>query len=206
MQSLHRIMRTVNPNDLLTMQLGDQDVDGEEEYQEREYNFINFFVRSPEKMTQRKNFRLPLIRVEGDLLDIEDANFNATVWMSSAEFQKVIRDLCLNVEAKNVRITLTSERIQFYAHGETGEAEFIFNEDRNASSGARIVIHMDENAEPEISGKFDLKNLQLFTKCTQLCPEIQIFMKNSYPILIRYEIPSLGEIHLCQSAIDDSSF
>lgn len=236
MQSLHRIMRTINPNDLLTMQLGDapylkqdydqgtshvkdsgndsigndgNESDEEEEdnetdiFDDEEFHSINFFVKSPEKMTHLKTYRLPLIRVEGDLLNIEEANFEVAVMMSSVEFQKIIRDLSLNVEAKHVKISITAQNIRFNAHGETGEADFVINEDRTSTGSGRVHIHTKEGADENISGTFDLKNLQLFTKCTQLCSEIQIFMKNNYPILIRYEVPYLGEVHLCQSAIDD---
>jgi proliferating cell nuclear antigen len=46
---------------------------------------------------------------------------------------------------------------------------------------------------------FSLKYLTIFTKCTNLCSNVEIYLKNSYPIILRYSIASLGEIKLCLS-------
>ena len=40
-------------------------------------------------------------------------------------------------------------------------------------------------------------HLVLFGKCTNLCNSIQIFLKNDYPLIIKYTVASLGEIKLC---------
>ena len=42
-----------------------------------------------------------------------------------------------------------------------------------------------------------LKYLTLFTKCTNLCNNIQLYIKNDYPLIIQYTIASLGIIKLC---------
>ena len=44
---------------------------------------------------------------------------------------------------------------------------------------------------------FSLKYLMLLTKCTNLCNQINLYIKNDYPIVIKYNVASLGEIKLC---------
>ena len=48
-----------------------------------------------------------------------------------------------------------------------------------------------------IQGVFSLKYLSLFTKCTNLCNQINLYIKNDYPLIIRYAVASLGHIKLC---------
>jgi proliferating cell nuclear antigen len=39
--------------------------------------------------------------------------------------------------------------------------------------------------------------LVMFTKCTNLCSNVYIFIKNDYPIIIQYKVADLGTIKLC---------
>ena len=41
-----------------------------------------------------------------------------------------------------------------------------------------------------------MKYLVLFTKCTNLCTCVEIFIKNDYPLIIRYQVANLGKIQL----------
>ena len=77
------------------------------------------------------------------------------------------------------------------------------------SQNITIVKNNSENSEEDasnsqeiIQGVFSLKYLLIFTKCTNLCSTVEIFLKNSYPIILRYSIASLGEIKLCLAQQD----
>ena len=48
-----------------------------------------------------------------------------------------------------------------------------------------------------IQGVFSLKYLSLFTKCTNMCPIINMYIKNDYPLIIKYSVANLGDIKLC---------
>ena len=50
-----------------------------------------------------------------------------------------------------------------------------------------------------IQGVFSLKYLCLFTKCTNLCNLLHMYIKNDYPLVIKYDIANLGHIKLCLS-------
>jgi hypothetical protein len=52
-----------------------------------------------------------------------------------------------------------------------------------------------------VQGVFQLKHLVLFTKCTNLCPAIEIYLKNDFPLIIRYTVANLGEIKMVLAAI-----
>ena len=55
-----------------------------------------------------------------------------------------------------------------------------------------------QNTKGEIvQGYFALKHLVLFSKCTNLCQNIEIYLKNDYPLIIRYNVANLGEVKFC---------
>jgi hypothetical protein len=47
-----------------------------------------------------------------------------------------------------------------------------------------------------VQGTFLLKHLVLFTKCTSLCSDISLYLKNDYPLIVEYSVAGLGEIKL----------
>ena len=55
------------------------------------------------------------------------------------------------------------------------------------------------NTNEIVQGLFELKFLLIFTKCTNLCNQVTLFLKNDYPIILTYQIASLGEIKLVLS-------
>ena len=46
-------------------------------------------------------------------------------------------------------------------------------------------------------GEFSLKNLTYFIKCTNLCSQIELYIENNLPLIVKYYVASLGEIKLC---------
>ena len=48
-----------------------------------------------------------------------------------------------------------------------------------------------------IQGEFSLKNLGYFIKCTNLCSQIEMYLENDLPLVVKYNVASLGEIKLC---------
>jgi len=111
--------------------------------------------------------------------------------MPSGDFQKVCRDmynLSDVIEIKSIRGQLILDCKGDFANQETIMGESVTN-------GVNFVHKHDEPGL--IQGFFSLKHLVLFTKCTNLCSSIQLFLKNDYPLIICYQVGSLGEIRLC---------
>ena len=55
-----------------------------------------------------------------------------------------------------------------------------------------------------IQGEFSLKNLSYFIKCTNLCSQIEIYLENDLPLVVKYNVASLGEIKLCLAPLPSS--
>jgi hypothetical protein len=73
----------------------------------------------------------------------------------------------------------------------------------DSSSDGNGVLHMESVNKDDmgdiIQGVFELKNLNIFTKCTGLCNNIELFLKNDFPLIIKYSVADLGQIYLCCS-------
>ena len=52
-----------------------------------------------------------------------------------------------------------------------------------------------------VQGEFSLKNLGYFIKCTNLCNQIEIYLENDLPLVVKYDVASLGVIRLCLSQL-----
>jgi hypothetical protein len=83
--------------------------------------------------------------------------------------------------------------------GETVGDEIEIGESDN---GVTIVT---EDESLIFQGNYDLRYLNTFCKCTNLCANVDMFMKNDYPLVIRYFVASLGTIYLCLSSKTDPS-
>jgi hypothetical protein len=76
----------------------------------------------------------------------------------------------------------------------------------DATDTGDIKIRFAEpNKKMIVQGIFELKNFVMFSKCTTLCSSIQIYMKNNYPIFIRYTVAKLGHILLGLIPITDAN-
>jgi proliferating cell nuclear antigen len=109
--------------------------------------------------------------------------------------------------AEYVEIKCSTQSVTFTCKGDCAERSTVYHANEN---GIHIAYSEDEDGDEKqnkakiVQGIYELKNLVLFTKCTALHPEIQIFIKNNYPLVIKYTIATLGRILLCLTPIDDS--
>ena len=60
-----------------------------------------------------------------------------------------------------------------------------------------LTFSKSTNQHDIIQGYYNLKHVVLFSKCTNLCNSIEIYMKNSFPIVIKFSIGSLGYLMIC---------
>lgn len=111
--------------------------------------------------------------------------------MKSTDFQKICRDM-VNI-SDEIEIKAVDNSLILTCKGEFAEQETVIGE---CSSNGISFCQNCKDSEI-IQGIFSLKYLTLFAKCTNLCPSIQIYLKNDYPLIVCYNVGSLGEIKMC---------
>ena len=184
---LFKLINTIDNDDTLTMYIEEND------YKDGVVQFLGLKFENGD-IKQQKIQKLRLIEPETDELEVPDVTFSSILNLPSSDFQKIIRDLsCISdkIEIKSVATSEGAELI-FKCSGGFAQAEV-----RRAESDGSMEYIIKQDNSKIIQGEFSLKNLSYFIKCTNLCSSIEIYLENDLPLVVKYNVASLGEIKLC---------
>ena len=178
MMNFFKLIKTMNNTDTLTLFL-----------EEENPNELGIRIENGDKNTVT-NYKLNLMDLNEDKIQIPPATFTSVITMPSSDFQKICRDM--NNLADTIEIKSVDNHLLFNCKGDFASQETIMGE---TTTGMNYIKQTQSN--DIVQGVFALKHLVLFTKCTNLCNSIEIYLKNDYPLIIKYNVASLGEIKLC---------
>ena len=176
---LFKLINTIDTDDTLSIYIEKED------YNEGivEHLVLKFENKQKE---QCKIQKLKLIEPDHEELKIPDVKFSSIINLPSNDFQKIIRDL--NCISDKLEIKSIKNQLIFKCQGTFASAEII----RSESDGMGFI----QNHNKVIQGEYSLKNLNYFIKCTNLCNHIEMYMENDLPLIIQYNVASLGVIKL----------
>jgi proliferating cell nuclear antigen len=177
MLNLNKIIKTINNNDTLTMFMNNDNC-----------NVFGIQIENNEKNTRRVTY-MNLLDLENNNMEIPSATFNSVITLPSNDFQKICRDI--NGIAEYIEIKNVNNKLILSCSG-----DFCSHEITIADSD-QVTVEHSENMSEIFQGVFNLKYLVMFTKCTNLSNTVELYLKNDYPLIIRYTVGSLGEIKLC---------
>lgn len=178
MLNFHKLIKTINSNDTLTLFMDESDV-----------NHLGIKIENGEKNT-KTTYKLNLLDLDNPKIQIDPTEFNSMITLPSSDFQKICRDmsnLSDLVEIKNV-----NNQLIFTCKGDFCCQETVLCDNDNG-----IHSIQNKNLNEIVQGIFKLKYLVLFTKCTNLCNTVELYLKNDYPLIIKYSVASLGDVKLC---------
>lgn len=178
MMNFFKLIRTLTNNDALTLFIDSSNT-----------SLLGIRIENGEK-NSLTTYYLNLIEVDETSYQIPPAQFESIITMPSGEFNKICRDMT-NL-SNIIEIKSVGSQMIFSCKGEFASQETIIGETSNGLSF--VKSSSDENI---IQGYYDLKHLVLFTKCTNLCNSIEMYMKNNFPIVIKFNVGSLGSLKLC---------
>ena len=142
------------------------------------------------EIKQCKTQKLRLIEPEPEELQYPDVKFSSIINLPSADFQKIIRDLsCIS---DKLEIKSVGSELIFKCSGQFASAEI-----HRAESDGSMGFILKQDSSKIIQGEFSLKNLGYFIKCTNLCQQIEVYLENDLPLVVKYDVASLGSIRLC---------
>jgi proliferating cell nuclear antigen len=177
-----KLIKTMGNNDSLTLYLPASNP-----------NKLGIRMENSEKSTVT-NYFLKLFDTDVEDIQIPSLNFTSIIHMPSTDLQKICRDMNALGEKLDVEITSSGVDLIFKCIGDFAEQETIISENNGTSN---MKVHKSSGSAAEIvQGIFQLKHLVLFTKCTSLCPSIELYLKNDYPLILRYTVANLGEVKL----------
>ncbi len=141
--------------------------------------------------------KLRLIEPDPEELSVPDVEYSTVIHLPSADFQKIIRDL--NGISDRIEIKSVGNELIFSCEGNFASSRIF----RSESEG-NMNFCKKPNASVVIQGEFSLKSLSHFIKCTPLCSHLEMYIGNDLPLIIKYDVASLGEIKLCLAQLPPS--
>jgi len=173
MTSLYKIIKSVKNSDIITMYITETNT-----------TKLHIEIENKEKKTNILTV-LKLLDIDEDILDIPNIEFDTVKTMPSNDFQSYVRELSIITN----KIKLESINNTFFLSGEGDFAE------------TRIMVGDSNNIEikneHDAYGTFYIKYLLLFTKSTNLCTTVEIYLKNKFPLILVYNVANLGKLQYC---------
>lgn len=190
---LFKLINTIENDETLTLYIENSDyVDGIVSYLSLKYE--------NGEIKQCKTQKLRLIEPDPEELQYPDVNFSSIINLPSSDFQKIIRDLsCIS---DKLEIKSVGNELIFKCSGQFASAEIHRAESEGDNKSMSFTLKQDSSKI--IQGEFSLKNLGYFIKCTNLCQQIEIYLENDLPLVVKYNVASLGSITLCVAPLPSS--
>jgi len=192
---LFRVISTMSNDDTLTMYIDKSDYnDGIVSHLGLQYD--NGDIK------QCYSQKLKLIEPDIEELDVPDVEYSTIINLPTTDFQKIIRDL--NGISDRIEIKSIGNDLIFSCEGNFASSKIFRSESDSVKEGCMNFI---KKSVPTviIQGEFSLKSLSHFIKCTPLCQHLEMYLGNDLPLIIKYNIASLGEIRLCLATLPSSS-
>lgn len=177
LMQLFKLIRSLDKDDILTMSIDSDDK-----------HLLVLDVENEIRNCRTQN-RLKTLDIDKKTYKIPDTKFDMVVKMESAEFHRVCKDLSLLSEY--VEIICKENSITFTSTGDCSDKSITIDASKDNGVNIKPLV---PGKGTIVQGIFELKYFTMFQKCSSLCPNIQIYLRNNYPIFIKYQIASLGQI------------
>ena len=197
MLNLHKLIKTINNNNTLSLFIDKDDV-----------NHLGIKIENTDK-NSKTSYKLNLLDLDHSDIYVDPTAFTEVVTLPSVDFQKICRDMHALAELMEIRSI--QNQLIFSCKGDFCSQETVISDaaagggqqqqqlpgggSGSASSGGSSSSSGSGGSEI-VQGVFSIKHLVLFTKCTNLCSTLELYLKNDYPLIIRYDVSSLGSIRL----------
>jgi proliferating cell nuclear antigen len=134
------------------------------------------------------DFKLRLLDVDSENIQIPSVQFDAVLTLPSAYFQRICRDM-LNI-SDTMTVSTRGSELVLSCDGDFARQETVISE-------ADECMNVQTISEKAVQGRYSLKYLTLFCRASSLSTTLEMFLKESYPLVIKYNVASLGQIRFC---------
>jgi proliferating cell nuclear antigen len=166
MANVYKLLKSVTHQDTLFVRIEGRD-------------YMEIHIENPEKKSAT-NFKLKLLDINDDKLEIPEIHMNVVTTMPAVDFQRIARDMG-NLSAE-MDIVREGTSLTLSCKGDFADQ--------------KTVIEFPESVN-RTGDTFNLKYINLFTKATNMCSSVQLMQDSetaSMPIVFRYTIANLGDL------------
>lgn len=173
MNSLHKLIKPISSGDIVIMRILKND------------RFrLHIVIENTDKHTRTTSI-LKLLDIDQQILTIPDVVFDNIITMPCTDFQRHCKDMI----AVSEKVTFICTNNSFVMKCSGDFADFVIE--------IRRVLTPDletTRSVQGVAGTFSLKYINLFIKSSNLCANVEIYLKKQYPLILVYKIGSLGKI------------
>jgi proliferating cell nuclear antigen PCNA len=188
---LFKLINSIDNDDTLTLYIEKKD------YNDGIVSFLGLKFENGD-IKQCKTQKLRLIEPDPEEFIEPNVVFSSVINLPSSDFQKIIRDMsCIS---EKLEIKSVGNELIFRCSGQFATAEI-----RRVETDGSMEFIQKQDSNKIIQGEFSLKNLGYFIKCTNLCSQIEMYLENDLPLVVKYYVASLGEIKLCLAPLPSSN-
>jgi proliferating cell nuclear antigen len=168
LSNMYKLLKSVTNNDSLRMKIDDNDI-------------LEIEIENTVKHSTTQ-FRLKLLDINEDDLSVPDIDMDLVTTLPSVDFQRIARDMA-NL-AGDISIVRRGHLLELSCEGDFADQKTV------------IECGPPKEGEP-IGGVYPLKYINMYTKATNLCSNVQLFQNSENPkrpLIVRYAIANLGDV------------
>ena len=154
----------------------------------------NLIIKIKGKDSKKTTYSMKLVDIEQENRKNNEIEFDKKIDMIGDEFHKLCKEM--NIFADYMSIKCSSNNVVFSCEGISTKRNTVYKNGEND-----LVI--TNNTKKEIKGMYELKNIQIFNKCTNLSDNFSLYMKQNFALVIVYTIKEIGNINVAFSPIQE---
>lgn len=190
LRELYKFMKGIDKDSIMTISV---DKDDEQK--------IEFHLQNTVKGTDT-HYKQKLMDIDDNAKRIPlETKFEMSVSMDTQEFRKICSEM--SQFAEYMEIICTGKEITFKCLGDQNELVKTFKNGENG--GVKIYLCSEKKKPTVVQAIYSLKYLLTFGKCVNLCDEMQLYLKNDYPLFIQYSVGNLGKMLVGLTPCDEKS-
>lgn len=133
-------------------------------------------------------FNMKLIEIDSVYIEVNDIDFDTIITIPSNYFQRLCRDMSDITDY--LRIVKKGDEISFNSDFESS-TDFAAQKTIIGKSSSGSV---QTNDQADYDNKFSLKYITGFCKASGLSPVVEIYLRESYPLILKYSVGSMGTL------------
>ncbi len=183
---LYKSLKSLQKDDSLTISVNEDDKD-----------WLLLKIKNEKKRYETFD-KIKLMDINKSKYEIPPTAFDVVVTIDTEEFHTICKEMSHIQQV--IEIKCTRKSLTFTSTGDSSERSKSYYPDEN---GIKISFSKDSKTDV-VQGIFELKFLVMFTNKSQnLCPRIQLYMKNDYPLCVKFTVATLGKLLFCVSPYDE---
>lgn len=182
MLQFHALLKTINDNNAIMMYMNKDN---------RSALYIRA-INENEDSNEETDIEVYLLDIPNQDIRIPVTKFQNWIIMAGDKFNNICKHLHNN--STYVEIASVNNQIQFKGYSEGGKITLTYRDTKFSPN--------DKSKTKIVQGVYELKHLLSFSKCNKLCDELNIYLKNDFPLVLVLAVANLGKMYVFMTPVE----